>query len=49
MAAQGDQALRIAGEIADGLLISNMSPPGYTERALGLLDEGAAKSGRPRS
>jgi 5,10-methylenetetrahydromethanopterin reductase len=46
MAAQGDQALRLTGEIADGVLISNMSPPGYTERALGIMAEGAAKAGR---
>jgi 5,10-methylenetetrahydromethanopterin reductase len=46
MAAQGDQALRLAGEIADGVLISNMSPPGYTARALGLLATGAASAAR---
>lgn len=47
MAATGDQALRLCGRIADGLMISNMSPPGYTVRALGLLAEGAAKAQRP--
>lgn len=46
MAAQGDQALRLVGKIADGVLISNMSPPGYTERALGIIAGAAAKAGR---
>jgi 5,10-methylenetetrahydromethanopterin reductase len=47
MAATGDQALRLCGQVADGLMISNMSPPGYTVRALQLLAEGAAKAERP--
>lgn len=47
MAATGDQALRVCGQVADGLMISNMSPPGYTVRALELLAEGAGKAGRP--
>jgi 5,10-methylenetetrahydromethanopterin reductase len=47
MAATGDQALRLCGQIADGLMISNMSPPGYTVRAQQLLAEGAAKAQRP--
>ncbi len=46
MAAMGDQALRLSGEVADGLMISNMCPPGYTRRALDLMREGAAKAGR---
>jgi 5,10-methylenetetrahydromethanopterin reductase len=48
MAATGDQSLRLCGQVADGLMISNMCPPGYTVRALQLLAEGAAKAGRPR-
>lgn len=48
MAAMGDQALRLCGQIADGLMISNMCPPGYTERAIHVLQEGADKVGRPR-
>jgi 5,10-methylenetetrahydromethanopterin reductase len=48
MAAMGDQALRLCGQIADGLMISNMCPPGYTERAVTVLQEGADKVGRPR-
>jgi 5,10-methylenetetrahydromethanopterin reductase len=47
MAATGDQALRVCGQIADGLMISNMSPPGYTVRAMKILAEGAAKAQRP--
>ena len=48
MAAMGDQALRLCGQVADGLMISNMCPPGYTERALTILQQGADKVGRPR-
>jgi 5,10-methylenetetrahydromethanopterin reductase len=47
MAATGDQSLRVCGQVADGLMISNMSPPGYTIRALQLVAEGAVKAGRP--
>ena len=47
IAATGDQALRLAGQVADGVMISNMSPPGFTQRARGLIAEGAAKAGRP--
>lgn len=47
MAATGDQSLRVCGQIADGLMISNMCSPGYTVRALELLAEGAAKAQRP--
>jgi len=46
MAAMGDQALRLSGEISDGLMISNMCPPGYTRRAVALMREGAVKTGR---
>lgn len=46
MAATGDRALRLCGQIADGLMISNMCPPGFTVRALELLAEGAAKAQR---
>jgi len=47
VAATGDQALRVAGQVADGVMISNMSPPGFTRRAQTLLAEGARKAGRP--
>jgi 5,10-methylenetetrahydromethanopterin reductase len=49
MAAQGDQALRLAGEVADGVLISNMSPPGYTDRAIRIMAAGAERDERPSS
>jgi 5,10-methylenetetrahydromethanopterin reductase len=47
MAAMGDQALRLCGEISDGLMVSNGCAPGYTERAVALVRAGAAKIGRP--
>ena len=41
LAAMGDQALRLCGETADGLMVSNGCAPGYTERALDLVrDDG---------
>ena len=48
MAAMGDRALGLSGEIADGLMISNMCPPGYSLRAVGLMREGAQRAGRPQ-
>jgi 5,10-methylenetetrahydromethanopterin reductase len=48
MAAVGDQALRLAGELADGLMISNMCPPAYTRRAVDILLRAAEQAGRPR-
>jgi 5,10-methylenetetrahydromethanopterin reductase len=48
MAAVGDQALGLCGEIADGLLISNMCPPAYTRRAVGMVAGAARRAGRPR-
>jgi 5,10-methylenetetrahydromethanopterin reductase len=46
VAAVGDQALRVCGQVSDGLMISNMCPPGYTMRAVGILGDAAAKAGR---
>lgn len=37
MAAMGDQAIRLCGSIADGLMISNLCTPGFTRRALDLI------------
>lgn len=34
MAAMGDQAIKLAGSIADGMMISNLCTPGFTTRAL---------------
>src|SRR5437870_9070725 len=47
MAAMGDQALDLCGQIADGLMISNLSPPAFTRRAGGVVAPGAAAAGRP--
>jgi alkanesulfonate monooxygenase SsuD/methylene tetrahydromethanopterin reductase-like flavin-dependent oxidoreductase (luciferase family) len=33
MAARGEQALRLCGRIADGLIVSNMCPPGFARHA----------------
>jgi 5,10-methylenetetrahydromethanopterin reductase len=37
MAAMGDQAIRLSGQVADGLMISNLCTPGFTMRALELI------------
>jgi 5,10-methylenetetrahydromethanopterin reductase len=44
--ATGDQMLRLAGEIADGVLLNYLVSPSYNERAIGLLAEGAGRAGR---
>jgi 5,10-methylenetetrahydromethanopterin reductase len=46
MAAMGDQALALCGRMADGLMISNLSPPAFTRRAVGLVARGALAAGR---
>jgi 5,10-methylenetetrahydromethanopterin reductase len=46
MAARGERALDLCGQIADGLVVSNMSPLGFSAYAAGLLRESAAKAGR---
>ena len=46
-AAMGDQALRLCGEIADGVIISNLAPPAFTRRAVAIVREAAARAGRP--
>jgi 5,10-methylenetetrahydromethanopterin reductase len=45
-AAMGDRALELCGRMADGLLISNLSPPTFTRRAVGLVAVGAQAAGR---
>ena len=47
MAAMGDRSLALCGEIADGLIVSNLCPPGYTARAVGIVERAAAAAGRP--
>jgi 5,10-methylenetetrahydromethanopterin reductase len=46
MAARGDKALRVCGRIADGLVVSNMCPPGYTARARDIVRQAAAQCDR---
>jgi 5,10-methylenetetrahydromethanopterin reductase len=46
-AAMGEQALRLCGEIADGVIVSNLVPPAFTRRAVLLIREGAARASRP--
>jgi 5,10-methylenetetrahydromethanopterin reductase len=45
-AAMGEQALRLCGAIADGVIISNLVPPAFTRRAVGLIREAAARANR---
>ena len=47
MASMGDRSLALCGRIADGLIISNMCPLGYTQRAVGIVGEAAQQAGRP--
>jgi 5,10-methylenetetrahydromethanopterin reductase len=46
MAGAGDRALQACGEIADGLIVSNLTPPSSTERMAAILGEAAARAGR---
>jgi len=47
MAAMGDQALSLCGQLADGLMVSNLSPPAFTRRALAIATRAAVAAGRP--
>lgn len=44
--ATGDQMLRLAGEIGDGVLLNYLVSPAYNDKALVLLAEGLARAGR---
>jgi 5,10-methylenetetrahydromethanopterin reductase len=46
MAARGDQALALCGEIADGLMISNMCPAEFTRHAVEVMRRSARDAGR---
>ena len=46
VAAMGQRMLLLCGELADGLLIGNMCPPAFTQRARDKLREGAARASR---
>src|SRR5262245_41291372 len=45
-AAMGAQALRLCGEIADGVIISNLSPTAFTRHAVRIIHEAAARMNR---
>jgi 5,10-methylenetetrahydromethanopterin reductase len=47
LAAMGDRSLALCGRIADGLIVSNLCPPGYSERAVAITQGSAAAGGRP--
>jgi 5,10-methylenetetrahydromethanopterin reductase len=47
MAARGDKTLQLCGQIADGLVVSNMCPPGFTARAVDIMRQAAVDAGRP--
>ncbi|CAM5744551.1 LLM class flavin-dependent oxidoreductase OS=Streptomyces alboniger OX=132473 GN=CP975_32530 PE=4 SV=1 [Streptomyces alboniger] len=44
--AAGPRTLRLAGEVADGTLLTASTPPDGVRRARGLIDEGRAAAGR---
>ena len=46
VAAMGQRMLLLCGELADGLLIGNMCPPAFTQRASDKLREGATRVSR---
>ena len=47
MAARGDRAIALCGEIADGLMISNLCPPDFTAHAAEELRAAAQRAQRP--
>src|SRR5258706_13048052 len=46
MAARGEQALALAGKLADGLIISNMCPAEFTQAAVLAMREAARQAQR---
>jgi len=46
LASMGDRSLDLCGRLADGLIISNMCPVGYSRRAIGIMQQSAANAGR---
>jgi 5,10-methylenetetrahydromethanopterin reductase len=45
-AAMAAQALRLCGEIADGVIISNLVPPAFTRRAVAIIHEATTRMNR---
>jgi 5,10-methylenetetrahydromethanopterin reductase len=48
MAAGSERALGVCGSLADGFIVSNMTPPRLTQRMVATVADTAAKAGRPR-
>jgi 5,10-methylenetetrahydromethanopterin reductase len=48
MAAASGRALRVCGAIADGFIVSNMTPPRLTRRMAAMVANAAAEAGRPK-
>jgi 5,10-methylenetetrahydromethanopterin reductase len=48
MAASSERALRVCGAIADGLIVSNMTPPNLTRRMTAIVADAAAGAGRSK-
>jgi 5,10-methylenetetrahydromethanopterin reductase len=48
MAGRGERSLQVCGEIADGLIVSNMCTAGFVANAVRIMDEAARAVGRPR-
>lgn len=46
MAGRGDQSLKACGELADGLIVSNMCTVAFVAKAVEMLRAGAASAGR---
>ena len=46
MAARGDNAVKAAGEIADGMIVSNMCGAGFAAKAVAALHDSARATGR---
>lgn len=44
---RGPRTVRLAGEVADGVLLDSVTDPATVRRARALVDEGRAASGRP--
>jgi alkanesulfonate monooxygenase SsuD/methylene tetrahydromethanopterin reductase-like flavin-dependent oxidoreductase (luciferase family) len=45
--ARGDKTIRLAGEVADGVLLDSVTDPDVVRRGRALVDEGRASAGRP--
>lgn len=46
LAGRGEKTLKLCGELADGLIISNMSSVGYAAKSAGAVNEAAQQAGR---